>query len=243
MPIRLSPTIKNLLITYLVTFIIQKGADQFMGMNLLSWFGLIPSQVFHGYFWQIFTYSFLHADVMHLVLNAMVLVFLGAEIEAIWGRKKFLGYYFICTTAAGLFYLLIQLFMSNPLYLSLPMVGASGGIYALLIAYGILFADRQLLFMMMFPMQARQFIWVLAGIEFLQAVFSGQGGLSAIAHLSGMAAGFGLLWLQAKGYNAFSFEARLPPKKKAQHLRLIPGEKKQNPSKKDDGSGGPPTWH
>lgn len=239
MQMRLTATIKNLLIIYLAAFIVQKGVDQMSGQAvLLSWFALIPSQVLSGKIWQILTYSFLHADVMHLVLNGMVLAFLGSDIEALWGRKKFLGFYFICTVISGFVYLLVQLMMMNPLYLSLPMVGASGGIYGLLMAYGILFSERQLLFMMMFPMKASQFIWVLAGVEFLQAVFSGQGGLSAIAHLSGLGAGFVLLWLQAKGFNQSSlFKKQSTPKKRPGHLKLIKTDDDDEQPK------GPRTWH
>ncbi len=238
MPIRISETLKRLLIVYVVIFVVQQTLSQFAGFPFNAWFGLVPNAILSGKIWQVFTYSFLHADVMHLILNLLVLAFVGSDVEAVWGRRKLLLYYFYCATSAGLFYLLVQFLISNPLYLSIPMVGASGGIYGLLLAYGILFPERQMFFMMLFPMKASQFIWVLAGIEFLQAAFSSnQGGLGAIAHLSGMGAGFLFLWLQARGF-------RLPkgpsPKKKkpASHLRLV----KDNPPEDDDRNG-PKTWH
>ena len=192
MPIKISDTLKKLLITYVVVFVVQQGIDRYAGGNLGAWFALIPTAVLHGRIWQLFTYSFLHAEPMHLILNCLVLAFVGSDLEAIWGRKKFLTFYFYCTTMAGLFYLLVQVLMQNPMYLSLPMVGASGGIYGLLLAYGLLFPDREMLFMMLFPLKAKQFVWVLAGIEFLSAFFSDRpgSGLGAIAHLSGMGAGF-----------------------------------------------------
>ena len=241
MPIRLSDTLKKLLITYVVVFIIQHAVDKFMGGNFAGWFALIPNQVLHGKIWQIFTYGFLHADVMHLLLNGLVLAFIGGELEALWGTKKFLMYYFFCSTMAGVFYLVLQLLLWNPLYLSLPMLGASGGIYGLLMAYGILFPDRELLFMMLFPLKAKQFVWVLAGIEFLQAVFSGQGGLGAIAHLSGMGAGFLYLWLQVKGIQMRKNASKrdmAKTKKSSNHLRLVKGE-----SGGDEDKRGPKTWH
>jgi membrane associated rhomboid family serine protease len=238
MPIRISETLKRLLIAYVVIFIFQQSLTQFLGFPFNAWFGLIPNAILSGKIWQIFTYSFLHADVMHLILNLLVLAFVGSDVEAVWGRRKMLLYYFYCATMAGLFYLFVQFLISNPLYLSIPMVGASGGIYGLLLAYGILFPERQMFFMMLFPMKASQFIWVLAGIEFLQAAFSSnQGGLGAIAHLSGMGAGFLFLWLQAKG---FQFTRGPSPKKKkaASHLRLVKG----NPPDDDDRND-PKTWH
>jgi membrane associated rhomboid family serine protease len=237
MPIRLSQTVKRLLIFYVAAFVVQQTVDQFMGGNLRSWFALIPALVLHGRIWQIFTYSFLHADVMHLVLNCMVLAFLGSDIEALWGTRKFLIFYFFCTLMAGLVYLVAQLLMWNPLYLSIPLVGASGGIYGLLAAYSILFAERELLFMMLFPLKAKQFIWLLAGIEFLQALFSGQGGLGAFAHLSGMGAGFLFLFLQARGFRTGGFKRATPGKKKPNHLRLIKGDGKEDETR------GPRTWH
>jgi membrane associated rhomboid family serine protease len=235
MPIKVSDTLKKLLIIYVAVFVLQHGFDQFAGTNLKGWFALVPVGVLQGRIWQIFTYSFLHADVMHLILNCLVLAFVGSDLEAIWGRKKFLTFYFYCTTMAGLFYLVIQLLMNNPMYLSLPMLGASGGIYGLLLAYGLLFPDREMLFMMIFPLKAKQFVWVLAGIEFLTAVFSGQGGLGAFAHLSGMGAGFIYLWLQAKGFQVRKKNQEVARKKSSAHLRLVKSQ--------DDEEKPPRTWH
>jgi membrane associated rhomboid family serine protease len=236
MPIRMTDTIKKLLIVYVAIFIIQQAVDQFMGGHIRSWFALIPVEVLSGRIWQVFTYSFLHSDVMHLVLNMLILCFVGGEIEAMWGRRKFLTFYFFCATMAGLVYLLIQLLIWNPMYLSLPMVGASGGMYGLLVAYAVIFADRELLFMMMFPMKARQFILILAGVEFLQALFSGQGGLGAFAHLSGMGAGLLFLWLQARGIQMRANRQSGVKKRQSSHLRLIKNERTDDDDK-------PTTWH
>lgn len=237
MPIRMTDTIKKLLIVYVVVFILQQAIDQFGGGHIRSWLALIPVEVLSGKVWQIFTYSFLHSDVMHLVLNLMILAFVGGEIEAMWGRRKFLTFYFFCATMAGLVYLLLQLIIWNPMYLSLPLVGASGGMYGLLVAYAVIFAERELLFMMMFPMKAKNFILILAGVEFLQALFSGQGGLGAFAHLSGMGAGLLFLWLQARGIQLRTNRREAPKKRKSSHLRLI---KSEAPSDDDDE---PRTWH
>ncbi len=236
MQIRLSATLKKLLITFVVVFVVQQTLDQFFGGNMRSWFALIPVQVLHGKVWQIFSYAFLHADVMHLVLNCLVLAFLGSDIEALWGTRKFLTYFFFCSTSAGLVYLIIQMLMWNPVYLSTPMVGASGGIYGLLMAYAILFPEREMLFMMMFPMKSRQFMMVLGGIEFLQAMFSGQGGLGAFAHLSGMASGFLFLYFQARGIRIR--KSKVEKKKSPSHLRLV-----KNDTKDNDDFRGPKTWH
>lgn len=240
MQLRVSETIKKLLITYVVVFIVHHVIDQFLGGNIREWFALVPIGILHGKIWQLFSYSFLHVDVMHLVLNLMVLAFVGSDIEAVWGRRRFLVFYAFCILVAGIVYMLMQLLMWNPAYLSLPMMGASGGIYGLLLAYGVLFPDREMLFMMIFPMKSKQFMMLLAGVEFLQAIFSGQSGLSAIAHLSGMGAGLLFLWLQAKGIKLnFEKNTSSKPKKRPSHLKLV----NNKPQSDDDDRQGPKTWH
>lgn len=245
--IQLTDTVKKLLIAYVGVFIVQLFMDKMLGGAIFSLLALTPSDVLHGKIWQIFTYSFLHADTTHLVLNGIVLAFLAPELEIIWGRKKFLTFYFFCIGIAALFYMLAQVVAWNPAYLNLPMVGASGGIYGLLMAYGLLFSDRQMLFMMMFPMQAKHFIWVLAGIEFLQ-IFSSQSWLSSVAHLSGMGAGYVFLWVQAKGFDQkgrSGAQSKNKPKNRG-HLKLVSSDQSSQsvPESERDGSGKkPPTWH
>ena len=267
MNLRLTRSIKVILAVCVVAFLVQQTIDRFFGGELESWLGLVPAGVvLHFRVWQLITYAFLHADIMHLTLNAMMLVFLGGEIESLWGPRRFLIYYFTCTISAGLLYLVVQGVFGGALGLQTPMVGASGGIYGLLVAYGIIFAERQLLFMMVFPLKAKQFVWLLAGIEFFTTVFSRSSGsaLSSVAHLGGMAAGFASLWGQAawrvaqrrraeKGLgNLFGAKRSQRPGKRKDHLKLVvdrdrskgksSGDPKGPPSGSGD-SGSTPTWH
>lgn len=249
MQMRLSPTVKILLIVCFVVFLIQQTTDQFFGGHLLQFFGLVPRGfMFEGRVWQIFTYPFLHSDPLHLILNMMMLAFIASDLEFQWGRKRFLQYYFFCAVAAGLLYLLLQLWIWGGSGIATPMVGASGAIYGCLMAYGILFGERQLLFMMLFPMKAKHFIWVLAGVEFLSTVFSGRGGLSSAAHIGGMLAGLGYLWTQTR-ILASRRKAEGAPKKrptaarfgipsKKKHLKLIVDNKDEDDRDPDD-----QTWH
>lgn len=250
MQMRLSPTVKMLLIAFFAIFIVQQTIDQFFGGHLLAFFGLVPRGfMFEGYVWQIFTYSFLHADILHLILNMMMLAFIASDLEFQWGRRAFLIYYFFCATAAGLLYLLLQLWVWRGSGIEMPMVGASGAIYGCLMAYGILFGERTLLFMMLFPMKAKHFIWVLAAVEFLSTIFSGRGGLSSAAHIGGMIAGLGYLWVQTRmiiakrggsegsGKKKGSGRFGLSPKKK--HLKLVVGKK----TGEDERDSGDKTWH
>lgn len=261
MPIRITPVVKILLIACFAGFIVQQSADQFLGGHLLSWFGLIPAEfVLHFKFWQVITYSFLHADVTHLVLNLMMLAFIGGEIEARWGMWKFVRYYFACVVAAGFFYVFLQFVVWGQEGLAQPMVGASGGIYGLLMAYGLMFAERQLLFMMLFPMKAKHFVWILVGVEFMTTLFSGRGGLGSAAHLGGMFAGFGYLWFRAYYQRAQRQWTEQKQMRNAQKtadkrsdrvrqagkqgkLKLVVDNQEFDPDKPDNGDKPPKTWH
>ncbi|HAR44307.1 MAG TPA: DUF1751 domain-containing protein [Bdellovibrionales bacterium] len=252
MQMRLTPAVKYLLIVCFASFLVQQTADQFFSANLTGLFGLVPASfVFQYRFWQIVTYSFLHGDVMHLFLNMMMLVFIGSELESVWGTARFLKFYFICVVAGGLAYLFLQL-LSTGQALHIPMVGASAGVYGLLIAYGLLFAERTLLFMMLFPMKAKHFIWVLAGIEFMSTVFSPRGGVAGIAHLGGMAAGWLYLWgwrrfpdfWRKKGDWPLPGIRRERKSKKTDHLKLVVNRDKGRPkSSGNDDDDAPKTWH
>lgn len=246
MPIRLTRAVKVLLFAQLGIFILQNVVDQFLGGNLLGIFALTPSSfVLHGYLWQIVTYAFFHADVLHILLNLLMLVFIGGELEASWGTRRFTVYYFFCAIFSGLCYLLIQLLFPAGGGLNTPMVGSSGAIYGLLIAYGILFGERVMLFMMLFPMKAKQFVWILAAVEFFTAVFSRKSGLSSVAHLGGMLGGFLFLLGLARWKKRASNPRRNASKKQARsgHLKLIINNAKNKDSEREDSGSGPKTWH
>lgn len=268
MAIRLTPTVKWILIACVASFLIQQTADQFMGGNLLSWFGLIPNQFMINHrLWQLFTYPFLHADVMHLFMNMLMLLFFGSELESVWGRAFFLKYYFLCSTAAGVVYLLLQMFVWGGGGLGTPMVGASGAIFGLLMAYSLIFGERTMLFMMLFPMKAKYVAWIFVGIELMTGIYSGRGGLSNAAHLTGMITGFAFLWVRASlslmqkkkkgsdggsgfGLPSFGKKAKKAATPKPGHLRLVidndPSKKDGYPSVKietDEDDSDPKTWH
>jgi membrane associated rhomboid family serine protease len=122
-------------------------------------------------------------------------------------------------------------------------MGASGGIYGLMMVYAVLFPERELLFMMMFPLKTKHFVMLISAIEFLQLASSPRsgGGLGAIAHLSGLGAGWVFLRLQAKGFK-LDFERKLksstPSKKRSNHLKLV-----QDRDEDDRNNKGPKTWH
>ncbi|MEK6578361.1 MAG: rhomboid family intramembrane serine protease, partial [Bdellovibrionota bacterium] len=114
----------------------------------------------------------------------------------------------------------------------------------MLMAYGIYFGDRAMLFMMIFPMKAKHFVWILGGIELMSTLFSGRNGAASIAHLGGMIAGFGFLWGRTMMILAKKRHQEgggfLPKKKKSSHLKLISGKAS---SSDDDDKPKPTTWH
>lgn len=236
--LRLTPLIRAWIMTLVAVFLGAQFAERVLGFRITGWLGLVPEAVvLRGYFWQLLTYGFLHADLTHLVLNSLMLAFVGSELEGLWGARRLAQFAVICLLSSGVFYLLLQVVFSEEQGLFTPLVGVSGAIYGMLVAYGILFSERTLLFMMLFPMRAKHFVWVLAAVEFYSSLSSGRSGVSAAAHLGGMAAGVVILWYWArKKRNGGSDPGTRRKKRKKSHLHLVPDDHK------DLGPKGP-TYH
>ena len=155
---------------------------------------LVPLDVVqHGYLWQIITYSFLHEGFWHLFGNMFMLWMFGASFENAWGTRRFFELYFIgvigaAVTTVALSYAHI---LGNPL---VPTVGASGGVFAVLIAFGILFAENEIM-MIPFPfmIKAKYFVGILIVFTLAMAM-SGGGGVAYVAHLGGLL--FGWLYVR-----------------------------------------------
>lgn len=240
-PIHLTPLVKRFLIVIGVIFFLELvlGPATFEGL-----FGLVPDGfVNRGRIWQIFTYPFFHHDISHFVLNALMLAFIAPEIEIAFGKKKLALFFFTCTTTAGIIYLGIQIWGRGADGLVTPLVGASAGIYGILLAYGLLYRERVMLFMMLFPMKAKHFVLILAAVEFLTTLSSTGNSLSSVAHLSGMGAAFAFLWIEKNMRASRGGGSSRKPKvtrkndPKKSKLKLIVN----NPD--DDRDDGPKTWH
>jgi membrane associated rhomboid family serine protease len=156
-----------------------------------EWLALIPVSVMHGKVWQVVTYSLLHASFSHVFFNMLTLWFIGAYLERDWGPRKFIECYVFCVIGAAL----VTIAVSYTHFLgadpSTGTVGASGGIFGLLMAFGILYADQEMyLFPLPFRIKAKYLvgIWVVVAII---AVFEpSQGGVAVFAHLGGLLFGF-----------------------------------------------------
>ncbi|MAG31665.1 MAG: hypothetical protein CL908_12325 [Deltaproteobacteria bacterium] len=144
----------------------------------------------HGYFWQPFTYMWLHASIGHIAINLFVLWMFGSELALEWGPKRFLQYYLVCGLGAGLLictwpYLLVGMGVST--YLDVPTVGASGAVYGIVLAYSLTWPDRTV--MLIFPPVAFRAIWVLPAM-FVFTLVMGGGNVSHVGHLGGVIAGW-----------------------------------------------------
>lgn len=185
----LSPVVKGLMIATAAVWLVQMILDPLLKKVDLSWYlGIVPPLVFKGWIWQVVTYLFLHStfNVFHIVMNMLYLYLLGGDLERHWGGRRFLRYYLICGIGAGV----VVAVAGKLTGVNIPTIGASGAIYGLLLAYGIVFAERTVLFMLIFPMKARTLSWILFGVAFFSTWDPRGSGVSHVAHLGGMVVGY-----------------------------------------------------
>ena len=182
------PTVtKNLIIinviVFLFTWVLERRDSTFMNAFIL----FDPSTPwFHP--WQLITYMFMHGGFWHILFNMYTLFIFGSVVERIIGSKKFLVFYLICGVGAAGFHLLVTALLSG---MSGPMVGASGAIYGVMLAYAMLFPESKLT--LIFPpvtLSAKWMVIVFAAIELVTGVTSTVEGIAHFAHLGGMLFGF-----------------------------------------------------
>lgn len=156
--------------------------------------GLSPYAVIHGLrIWQPFTYIFLHGDIWHLLINMLWLWMFGRELELIWGKRRFLNYFFLCGVGAGFIELIVK---AIPMFFgqtpsAIPTIGASGAIFGILIANAVLFPDRRI-WLIPFPVTIpmRPYVAAMAALEFFLTLGSGGDGIGHLCHLGGMLVGY-----------------------------------------------------
>jgi membrane associated rhomboid family serine protease len=176
----LPPVTQALLLACVAAFCL----NLFVPLDL--WFALWPLASGQFYPWQVVTYAFLHGDTLHLFFNMLGLWMFGAEIERLWGRNRYLQFLLVSVLTAAAAQLLITYFTGS----RAPTVGASGGLYGLLLAFGMLFPNRTI--MPLFPpipMKARTFVIVFGVLELLLGLW-GRSGIAHFAHLGGMLGGY-----------------------------------------------------
>jgi len=192
------PITRALLVVNIAVFL----AQAFFDASLVVWFALWP---FHassvpgapaagivGFLpWQVVTYSFLHGNALHLFFNMLGLFMFGSEVERVLGSRRYVSYYFVSVLAAAVAQLAMSIVNPGPPY---PTVGASGGVFGLLLAYGMFFPRR--IVMLIFPpipMPAWLFVIFYALLELYLGVTGTQAGVAHFAHLGGMLGGYLML--------------------------------------------------
>lgn len=144
--------------------------------------------------WQLVTHAFLHADPVHLMLNMLGLVMFGAMLEYQWGTRRFLMFYSVCVLGAALCQFGLATWMVFERGVVQYSVGASGGVFGLIVAFGLLFPHERIdLFFIPRRFKARTIVLVMVGLQALLLIFGGNTGESHIAHLGGAFFGWALI--------------------------------------------------
>ena len=208
------PVIKNLLIINVLFYLAQYVAAQTMtesallpqvlnymaldppgsgeyGFSIFGTQGEIP-----GFWpWQFITYSFLHGGTLHLFLNMFALWMFGVQIENRWGSERFAFFFFACVLGAAVAHIIVlSLFFPPPAPgLVPPTVGASGGVYGVLLAFGMMFPNQPIYIYLLFPIKSKYLVGGLIVVELLRGISGSQTGVANFAHLGGALVGFLLI--------------------------------------------------
>ncbi|MBX9794489.1 MAG: rhomboid family intramembrane serine protease [Burkholderiaceae bacterium] len=188
------PITQALLLINIAAFCIEGFFGPWFTRLLALW------PVGHGFLpWQVITYAFLHGGLGHLFFNMLGLWMFGSELERVWGPKRFIQFYTASVLAAAAAQLAVTALLGS----TYPTVGASGGLFGLLLAFGMMFPNRTI--MPLFPpipMKAKVFVALYGGLELLLGVFGSNSGVAHFAHLGGMLGGF-LMFRYWRGQSPF----------------------------------------
>ena len=203
---------KALLIANAVVFLLQLVLGDAAMAPLMLWpFGSGDNYSGAGFLpWQLLTYGFMHGSFTHLLFNMLALLMFGAPLEHTWGDRRFLTYFLVCIVGAAVCPLAVGAWTMSEGGAAYPTVGASGGVFGLLLAYGMLFPhQRVMLLIPPIPMKARTLV-IVYGLAELMLGFTGwQPGVAHFAHLGGMLFG----WLLIRYWRGQPpFGRRRPPR-------------------------------
>ena len=177
----LPPATRGLLLANVAIFVLQL----LIGPQLLEWFALWPpGTLFQP--WQLITYAFLHEGFLHIFFNMFALFMFGTPLERYWGSGRFLVFYFACVLAAAL----TQLTVSALVHSQSPTLGASGGIFGLLLAFAMYFPRQRIILLFPpIPLPAWAFVTFYGLLELFLGVTGNQADVAHFAHLGGMLGG------------------------------------------------------
>lgn len=212
----ITPAVKGLIIVNAVVFLFEAMVDH----SFIILFGLVPYLVWTKlYLWQVFTYQFLHGGLFHILFNMLALWMFGCDLERHWGTQFFLRYYFVSVVGGGI---LNTIFLPAQV---VPSIGASAGVYGVLLAYGLIYPNRVVYFYFLFPIKMKHFVLIIGAISLYSSIAATHSGIAHLAHLGGMAFGYAYLrwrnpWVWAKIY----FD-RYRLARRRRRFRVINGDK------------------
>src|SRR4051812_27084881 len=187
-PGSVTPAVRILLWANFVTYLVS-----LFYRPLTDYLGLVPQQVIEKrWIWQVVTYMFLHARTpTHVLFNMLILWMFGVELERMWRTKFFVKFSFVTGIGAGVISVLVSLLPFEPVHATytVSIIGASGALYGLLLAFALYFPDRPILMFLLFPVPAKYFVMILGAIAFITSI-NGGGTVAAATHLSGLVVGY-----------------------------------------------------
>jgi membrane associated rhomboid family serine protease len=191
----MTPAIRILLYANIAVFLLTfaPGAELFER----DYLGLTPSNVIERFWiWQLATYLFVHRSLIHILFNMLNLWMFGVQLERRWGTQAFVRYYLVTGVGAGVTVVAVSFlpFVATQAIYDAVTIGASGAVYAVILAWALIFPDQTLMFMMMFPLRARVYAALMAAFVFYGALGSSGSGVAHFAHLGGLV--FGYLYLK-----------------------------------------------
>lgn len=225
----LTKTNKIILIATGVCFLIAAVSQAVGAFSLPSLLGLSAAGLSKGLIYQLLTYPLVETQLMSFLFNSLVVWFIGSELERQWGGRIYLRFLLINVLGVALVFSLINFiffFGTTPFFT--PLSGLTGINFAMLIAYSLLYPDRQMSFMMIFPMRARTFCWILVGIEAYMALFSNL--TAAWAHLLAMGMSYLIIQFQNRPLIRKALNASFETKKRSRnHLYVVKDEDQKPP--------------
>ncbi len=189
---RITPVNKTLILVNVIVF----GLQYLLGRDIEIQFALWPPQIEQlggpsFQIWQLLTYGFLHGSFMHLFFNMFALFMFGSDIERLFGPRRYLAYYLVCVVGAALMHLVVVSVADLP---PGPVVGASGGVFGILLAFGMAYPKRKLILIPIpIPIPAWLFVTLYGMLELYMGITQTSQGVAHFAHLGGMATGFVLI--------------------------------------------------
>ncbi len=220
--------VRNLIIVTAAIFVLTYlPAAMFRWDFPFNLFGLRPYDVTHRlFFWQPFTYLFLHAGFFHLLFNLYSLWMFGSDLERTWGPRQFLLYFLVTGMGAAILDVLLQ-----PSAVT-TTIGNSGAVYGILLAYGLLFPDRPIMIWFLIPVKAKWFVLAMGSIAFVSSFSNPGSKTSHIAHLGGMLVG--LIYLRGASL-PFNWKLRYHEWRRARLRRKFEAYMRKEDSKDESG--------